>query len=422
MSRKRLLPLFLSIIGIMVMVLPAWAATPDASRLVAPQVISTTPPAYDKVRYEASLMLKDYLEKLGLEVSVKVQDLKILMQKIRVEPFDFDLYVKGWGSTTDRIDPHNFLFSMLSCTQAKNQGLNRQGYCDPEYQKLIEAAEATMDPAERRKKLFKAQEYIADQVAIFPFVFDNELQPYNKGRIKNLTPQGGIGIFNYNAMINAKITKGEPVLRIAQRQGNDLLNPMSMVIFTDRQVIDLIYDYLARLDVNNEAKPCIAESWKVLDDTTIEVKVRSGLTFHDGHALTAEDVKFTFDYGKKWGFGRLDSYLKPIEKVELVDDNTLRFQLKEPTGYLITSTFVSVPILPRHIWENITETEKLASPHDWPCNNPVGSGPFKFNYWRRGRGIAFGYLQGVSYTGAYRRYYPETLCQPRCHIGRFGGR
>jgi peptide/nickel transport system substrate-binding protein len=57
-----------------------------------------------------------------------------------------------------------------------------------------------------------------------------------------------------------------------------------------------VFDHLAVRDLKTrKVMPNLATSWKAVDDTTWEVKLRQGVKFHDGTPFTAKDVKATFD-------------------------------------------------------------------------------------------------------------------------------
>ena len=57
-----------------------------------------------------------------------------------------------------------------------------------------------------------------------------------------------------------------------------------------------VFDHLAVRDLKTrKVGPNLATSWKAIDDTTWEVKLRQGVKFHDGTPFTAKDVKATFD-------------------------------------------------------------------------------------------------------------------------------
>lgn len=378
MLKKGILFLLLASVTVTCLGIPALAKSPDPSLKVQTQTIIGPTPAYNKVRYEAALLIEEAIEQLGVDVEVKPIDFKVLMNTIKTEPWDYDAYIKGWGATADRIDPHNFLYGMHSSKMIKNKGLNRQGHSNPEYDKVVEAAASTMELEKRREHVFKAQEMLTEDAGIY-ILYNNIIHmPYNNERLDGVVMQGGIGINNPETYMNVRIKSGENILKVAQHAPNEDLNTFTTSIYSDRQVLDLIYDYLVRLDENNKPYPSAAESWEIVDDTTVSVKLKSGQTFHDGHPLTAEDVKFTFEYSLKHGLVKADSFIRNIDTVEAPDDTTVIFHLKKPTGYFVNATLMVVPIMPRHIWE------KIEDPHQTSVTEPVGSGPFKFKYWRRG--------------------------------------
>jgi peptide/nickel transport system substrate-binding protein len=120
------------------------------------------------------------------------------------------------------------------------------------------------------------------------------------------------------------------------------------------------------------------------------------MTFHDGTPVTADDVKFTFDYIMKWNFPSYNPAIKPIDSVEKIGPLTVRFKLKEPFAAFLNYALCTVPIIPQHIWEDVPEKLGIESPEEWTdweelC---VGSGPFKFEYWRRGEELKMARHQG----------------------------
>ena len=92
------------------------------------------------------------------------------------------------------------------------------------------------------------------------------------------------------------------------------------------------FDHLATRDLKTRrVGPNLATSWKNIDDTTWEVKLRQGVKFHDGSPFTAKDVKATFDRvldpAKK--MTARGNHAK-IKSVEVVDDYTARFKTDGP--------------------------------------------------------------------------------------------
>ena len=93
-----------------------------------------------------------------------------------------------------------------------------------------------------------------------------------------------------------------------------------------------VFDHLAVRDLKTRrVGPNLATSWKTIDDTTWEVKLRQGVKFHDGSPFTAKDVKASFervlDPAKK--MTARGNHAK-IKGVDIVDDHTVRFRTDGP--------------------------------------------------------------------------------------------
>jgi peptide/nickel transport system substrate-binding protein len=99
--------------------------------------------------------------------------------------------------------------------------------------------------------------------------------------------------------------------------------------------VGLVYETLYLYDpLADKFTPWLAaEDMKWVDDKTMEVKLREGLTWSDGKPLTAEDVKFTFDladpngaYKASLNFVRMWNFLASVDKV---DDLTVHFKFND---------------------------------------------------------------------------------------------
>ena len=93
-----------------------------------------------------------------------------------------------------------------------------------------------------------------------------------------------------------------------------------------------VFDHLAARDLKTgKVGPSLALSWKNLDDTTWEVKLRPGVKFHDGSPFGAKDVKASFDrvLNPENKLTARGNHAK-IKSVEVVDDLTVRFKTDGP--------------------------------------------------------------------------------------------
>ena len=142
-----------------------------------------------------------------------------------------------------------------------------------------------------------------------------------------------------------------------------------------------IYESLLRFDEKLNPQPSLAKSWEVSPDAkTYTFRLQEGVKWHDGKPFSADDVVFTLDKFLREVHPRWRPLANAqVEKIEKVDDLTVRITLKQPFGPLLLAMEASfTPMIPRHIYEG---TDFRANPAN---NTPIGTGPFKLKEWRKG--------------------------------------
>lgn len=137
-----------------------------------------------------------------------------------------------------------------------------------------------------------------------------------------------------------------------------------------------VFDHLAARDLKTgRVGPSLATSWRPIDDTTWEVKLRQGVRFHDGTPFSAKDVKATFDrvLDPKNKLTARGNHAK-IKSIEILDDHTVRFHTDGP-----------YPLFVERLTAQAIQSAKVIQErgHDWMQENPVGTGPYKFVRWQR---------------------------------------
>ena len=146
-------------------------------------------------------------------------------------------------------------------------------------------------------------------------------------------------------------------------------------------VADSIYNGLVQLDAQFGVTPDLAQHWTVAPDgRTYTFMLASNVRWHDGHAFTSADVKFTYEQVLLKYHARTRAGLEGVlESIETPNPSTVVFRFKRPFGaFLQRADVTEAPILSRHLYEG---TEILQNPAN---ANPVGTGPFKFKEWVRG--------------------------------------
>ena len=153
-----------------------------------------------------------------------------------------------------------------------------------------------------------------------------------------------------------------------------------IVDWTTNNMLEHIYDRLLDRDSKTfKPKPMLAESWKIVNDTTWEFKLRRGVKFHNGEPFTAASVKATIDFAldpaSKSHFAAA-AYWGLVKEVVVVDDYTVRFVTKQPWPSLVDSAASTNSLMmPAKALKELGPA-KLAE-------KPIGTGPFKFVEWRR---------------------------------------
>ena len=144
----------------------------------------------------------------------------------------------------------------------------------------------------------------------------------------------------------------------------------------------LIYETL--LDCRDGTyRPGLAESWDVSNDgMRLVVRVRSGVHWHDHRAFGVLDVQATVEPLLRAGTDApvLRAELADVASIELVTERTVRFVLKRPSDFALRA-LCDVPMLPDHLVRGIRpESSPIA-------RQPIGTGPFRFAGWERGKRI-----------------------------------
>jgi peptide/nickel transport system substrate-binding protein len=158
-----------------------------------------------------------------------------------------------------------------------------------------------------------------------------------------------------------------------------VLDPQLVTGFAGYTVADNIFDRLVNFDQRGASiLPHLAYSWDMSGDgKEITFHLWQGVKFHDGTELKASDVKFSFERvldpkTQAPYFG----YLAWIDKIEIVDDYTVKFSSKAPVPLML----VTMALAPSVVMNEKRVTELKGDLSSDLTN--VGSGPFKFVEWK----------------------------------------
>lgn len=151
------------------------------------------------------------------------------------------------------------------------------------------------------------------------------------------------------------------------------LDPVWTQARTDATVLTNVVECLVRANDDASAvEAAVAETWDVSEDgLTYTFHLRPGLQFHNGKAVTADDVVASL--GRSKSMGVFQWSLAEVATIEKVDDATVKLTLSQVVAsFMARIAMISNAIFPA---EQITETAEAE------ITAPIGTGPFKITEW-----------------------------------------
>ncbi|OZI24853.1 glutathione ABC transporter substrate-binding protein GsiB [Bordetella genomosp. 7] len=177
----------------------------------------------------------------------------------------------------------------------------------------------------------------------------------------------------------------------------ETLDPYNTNTTLTTAVTKSFYEGLFEFDKDLKIRPVLAESYEVAPDGLVYTfKLRQGVKFHDGTDFNAAAVKTNLErvLNRDNRLARYNQFNR-IDKVEAVDDHTVRITLKEPFAPFINSL--------AHASAAMISPAALEKYGKEIAFNPVGTGPFVFDGWKQ-----TDYVRGKKFDGYWKKGYPKV--------------
>ncbi|MEN8833886.1 ABC transporter substrate-binding protein, partial [Pacificibacter sp.] len=260
--------------------------------------------------------------------------------------------------------------------------LRRNGskWCDEEYSERAAAQRALINPEERVEAVHALQQEFVEEMPFFPVINRINGIVYNSDKWANVTSPEPVAAHEelVNPWLQATPLTEDRWLDWAYFEDVSTYNPLA-----EESAVGwmrFIYDTFAKNNSDGQTVPWAAASWEWTNDTTVDVKLREGMTFHDGEAVTAEDAVYTINTIVDLQPPAVSSRTSNIVNAEKVDDLTFRINLEKPDAAFEMTVLTYMFILPEHIWSahdgDLLEWDVVAD------KAVIGSGPFSFQTWR----------------------------------------
>jgi len=171
------------------------------------------------------------------------------------------------------------------------------------------------------------------------------------------------------ALSGAAFAQGN--LRVGLAEDPDVLDPTLARTFVGRIVFSALCDKLIDIDEKLAMQPQLATSWEwSADNKALTMKIRPGVTFHDGEKLDAAAVKFNLERHKTMQGSNRRGELAPLASVDVVDPMTVKLNLSAPFSPLLAALADRAGMM-------VSPKAAQAAGANFG-SKPVCSGPFKF--------------------------------------------
>ena len=369
----------------------------------------------DPIRQQIGNMIADQLEAVGIPVDRRYETPSNVFYAV-MRDRDYHLYTGAWRVDNDPGFMRVFHSSQISPigSFAPNYPQFRNSSYDYWCERVIHAANLS----ELKQGMLQCQRILVENAVCVWLYEPLYYQAYRK-EWTNVYAVPDYGIINRWTMLQVQnVDPQKNTLRIGTAQPPTRLNIITSMYPWEHHCLERIYDSLLYIHPFNTTilMPWLAESWEIgfwenpfnpdyFMSTKLTFHLRSDVQWHDGIPFNSSDVEFTINYIKQhkdnaWNYPLVEE----VHHVTTPDPYTVEIYMNT-TNYLALQYIGSLPIIPKHIFQNIQDPSG-----EWPGQNEgytidqvlVGTGPFKFVEYVPGLG-------GQLLLEANRDYFTPTL-------------
>lgn len=337
---------------------------------------------------ELAEQMADSLRAIGFPVEVEPMDFSAMIAKI--DRKKYSLAVMAWSMGRNPDSLYSFYHSSMSFAG----GYNMTGISDKKLDAALTKLRFAKNRHEAKTASVESQRLLEDLMPSVPIYSRFSVAAVSK-RWKNVIRTDKMTADNIWTIMMAEPKDGKKRtmnMLLADEPRN--LNPFIASSAYSWQVLGMIYEGM--IDTNPltlQDMPGIAESWNVTTEgsgdsahTVLAFKVKPGLRWNDGSALTANDVAATILFIKKNKIPRFFDSVKNIKAVKVSSAGKVVVTMNG-TSYWYLDNVGGLPCMPRRV---------IAKIKDWQNWNPIdrsgksgpsgfiGTGPFMFDEYKPG--------------------------------------
>jgi ABC-type transport system substrate-binding protein len=360
----------------------------------------------DPLRAALGEMLNAELNAVGIQTNFYLADKDICWTHAYCMPYDYHIYTEGLGPYNNLLYFYDYWHSQFA-DPTIDWAWNNVFFMNETYDYWVEQFKFAPDLETAQYAIKQAQVIMMDQVPLIPVYHSAGSSAYRvkyghwTGEEAYLDkPWNGFpnvkftvyttGVCDWWTLLNAHpgdVTRGG-VLRFGMLSELDHINPVTQYSTWDMILASALYDTLIRRDpFTGDYFPWLAD-WEIgtWDNngetaTNLTFHLYEGAKWSDGVPLTSEDVAFTMKYMYDTG----QTFYAAVEPIDGIDTDTPHIETPDPHTVVIYFNIESVwalemvgtvPIIPKHVWENIPPENVEDQGEYVTTGNLTCSGPF----------------------------------------------
>lgn len=339
------------------------------------------------VQFENTIpILQDNLEELGVELEADPMDSGTSISNYVGGTFTNHWTLFPYSTTPDRLDPQFVLESHTADSAGAFPGGNQHQYANCEYTDLVHLSTEQPDFDTRHEMINDAKEVYSNDV---PHVSLTPQPTFGMYRSDMIDADGlgvaGWSVVNVNPYIKSTPIEGDTIIsaydsRTFETSNYDLVGTAFMMNLWNNVMGSTLIAY----NEENELENRLAQTIEFENDDRTAIVELEDATFHNGDPITAEDVQFSFEWRwENFGVFPLSEDI-PWESVEIIDDQTVEFNMERPYAPLTTRTWPMAAVIHK---ESYVDAGALDNPEEAEPDPWIGSGPFQIDNFSRGDSI-----------------------------------
>jgi ABC-type transport system substrate-binding protein len=363
----------------------------------------------DPIRKSLGDMINEELTNMGIPVNYYVASYEVCSSKA-YETYDYSLYTAGAGPFTNPLFLYDYYTSQFGVDWLPDPWApNSVFFTNSTYDEWATILKQAPDKATAIDACKMCQEIFMDQVPAIPIYHSAGSTAYRAkyghwpgeeaywdmnwaGMVNSRTPTTVSGVNDEWTLENAHPAgvKEGGVLRYGTMNDAIVINPVMQYWYWDGIILNMIYDTLLRLDpFTGDLIPSLADSWSIgvwdnggEDATVVTYTLHKGVEWNDGELFNSTDVAFSLKY-------MFDAssplYYANVEGIKDIGETTP--MIETPDAYTVKVYFDYqsmwalqliglVPMIPKHVWENIPPEECEAQGEYVTTGNLTGTGAY----------------------------------------------